>query len=197
MRLALQARGVREQPADRRRVRRALDVPVERVLEVELARVAQLHDRRGRERLRDRADAVLRVRRRLDLRLDVRGADRFLPDELAVAEDGGARLGSALVALRRPDSCSSSQRAVQAWTPSTSCIARSPLDLLVADVEMRDRAEPAGPEAADADAALEQALAQPRLVADRDEVRLDPAGSRPIPSASRRARAWSSASRST
>ena len=103
LRLALQARGVREQPADRRRVRSALDVPVERVLEVELARVAQLHDRGGGERLRDRADAVLRVRRRLVTRLDVGGADRALPDQLAVAENGGAEARHALLALLRSD----------------------------------------------------------------------------------------------
>ena len=103
LRLALQTRRVREQPPDRRRVCRALDVPVEAVLEIELARVAQLHDRRRGERLRDRADAVLRVGRRLEVRLDVGGADRGLPDELAVAEDGGADARRALLALRLPD----------------------------------------------------------------------------------------------
>ena len=101
--LALQARRVREQPPDRRRVCRALDVPVEGVLEIELARVAQLHDRRRGERLRDRADAVLRVRRRLEIRRDVRDAHRGLPDELSVAEDGGADARRALLALRLPD----------------------------------------------------------------------------------------------
>ena len=39
------------------------DVLLEPVVEVELAGVAQLHDRDGGERLRDRADAVLRVGR--------------------------------------------------------------------------------------------------------------------------------------
>src|SRR5439155_16751297 len=82
---------------------RALDVAVERVLEVELARVAQLHDRGPGERLRDRADAVLRVRRRLEARLDVRDADRGLPDELRVADHGGADARRALLALLAPD----------------------------------------------------------------------------------------------
>ena len=62
VRLALKPRGVRKQPAQRRGVGGSLDVRVERVLEIELPVVAQLHDRRRGEGLRDRADAVLRVR---------------------------------------------------------------------------------------------------------------------------------------
>ena len=99
VRLALQARRMREEPADRRLVSCAVDVQVERVLEVELSRVAQLHDRYRRERLRDGADAVLRVRRRLGPGLYVRHADRRLPDDLAVAGDGGRDARQPLVAL--------------------------------------------------------------------------------------------------
>ena len=91
---------MREEPADARRVRRTVDMPVERVLEVELARVAQLHDRRRGERLRDRADAVLRVGSRIEARLDVGGADRGFPDELAVAQHGGGKAGQPLLSLR-------------------------------------------------------------------------------------------------
>src|SRR5262245_50927278 len=90
---------MRQEAADRRGVCGALEMAVERVLEVELAGVAKLHDRRRGERLRDRADAVLRVRRRLDSGRDVRGADRRLPDELAVAEDGRGDARQPLLAL--------------------------------------------------------------------------------------------------
>jgi hypothetical protein len=57
---------------------------IEAVLEVELSLVAELHDRRRGEGLRDRADAVLRVRCRLALGANVGEADRCLPDRLAV-----------------------------------------------------------------------------------------------------------------
>ena len=110
VRLALQARGVREQPADRRRVRGSLDVPVERVLEVELPRVSQLHDRGRGERLRDRPDAVLRVGRRLETGFDVRGADRLLPDQLAVAEHRRADARHALLALLAEDEALETRR---------------------------------------------------------------------------------------
>jgi hypothetical protein len=84
-------------------MRGPVDVPIERVLEVDLAGIAQLHDRRGRERLRDRADPVLRVRCRLDSRLEVRRADGRLPDQLAVAQNGRCEARQALLALLFPD----------------------------------------------------------------------------------------------
>ena len=181
LRLALQARRVREQPADGRRVRRALDVPVERVLEVELARVAQLHDRRRGERLRDRADAVLRVR------TSPRGPPRR-PRRRPRSPRSARRRGA------RPRRCSAVRfsRCALRTSRSRRAASRSEisdmdgehllhaldrlLDLLVADVEMRDGAQPARAKAADADAPLEEPLAQAGLVGDRDEVRLDGRG---------------------
>ena len=88
---ALKTRHVREQPAKcRAAVMRLLDVLLEPIVELELTRVAQLHDRGGRERLRDRADAILRVGRRLLLSVDVRETERLLPHELAVPDGGSA-----------------------------------------------------------------------------------------------------------
>src|SRR4029077_18382483 len=97
--LALQAGRVREQAADRRRVLRAFDMLVERVLEVETAFVAELHDRCRRERLRDRAEAVLGLRRRLALRLDSGRAERGFPGKLTVANDGDRDARQPLLAL--------------------------------------------------------------------------------------------------
>ncbi len=69
--LALQARGVAEQPTDGQRGVPGLGQPrPERVLQVETALVAQLHDQQRREGLGDRADhhlgVVVRRRRRVE-----------------------------------------------------------------------------------------------------------------------------------
>ena len=121
---------------------RAVDVLVERVLEVELALVAQLHDRRRGERLRDRAEAVLRVGRRLALRLDVGRADRGLPDDLAVAEDGGGDARQALVALLAADEPLELGREGSGVDTATASargmISIARVDVVVRDVEMRD-----------------------------------------------------------
>jgi hypothetical protein len=102
--LALQAGQVREHPPQRRAaVRRLGDVLRERVVEVELAGVAQLHDRHRGEGLRDRSDAILRVRRRLDGALDVRDAVRLLPDDRAVPDDGRADRRDPLLGLSLAD----------------------------------------------------------------------------------------------
>jgi hypothetical protein len=84
----LQARQVREHPADGRRpVLHPVQVLSEAVVEVERSGVAELHDRGRREGLRDRADAVLRRGRRVSAVLVVGGADGVRPDDLALAED--------------------------------------------------------------------------------------------------------------
>src|SRR5580765_2564445 len=69
---------------------RLLDVLLEPIVEPELTGIAQLHDRSGRERLRDRTDAILRVGRRLLLSVDVRKTERLLPHDLAVPDRGSA-----------------------------------------------------------------------------------------------------------
>jgi hypothetical protein len=94
---------MREQAPNRRRVLRALDVLVERVLEIESALVAQLHHGGCRERLRDRAEAILRIRRRLAAAFDIRGTDRRLPGELAVAHDRHCDARGAVLALLGAD----------------------------------------------------------------------------------------------
>ncbi len=127
LRLALQPRRVREQAAQRRCVRRGVDVLVERVLEVELAGVAQLHDRRGGERLRDRAETVLRVGRRVALRGHVGRADGGLPDALAVAHDGGGDARKPLSSLLRRGRGARARRAAsqaRARSPTPSAAAR-------------------------------------------------------------------------
>ena len=86
-RLALEPGEVREHAADRRPVRALRQVRGERVVERELAGVSQLHDPDRRERLRDRADPILRLRRRHPCRVDVRVPERLLPQRLAAAED--------------------------------------------------------------------------------------------------------------
>jgi len=96
VRLTLQAGRVREQAADRRRVRGGLDVRVEAILEIELSRVAELDDRGGGEGLRDRAEAVLRVGRRAV-------TDRCFPDGLPVAKHRGGDAREPLVALLARD----------------------------------------------------------------------------------------------
>ena len=58
--------------------------------------------------------AVLRVGRRLEARLDVRGADRGLPDELAVAQHGRADARHALArAVRADESARGAHRAAR------------------------------------------------------------------------------------
>ncbi len=88
--LALQSREMREHAAERRRP--VLDpgqVQLEPVVQVEGARVAELHDRGGGEGLRDRANAVLRARSRCHVAVVVGVADRVRPDRLTFAHDGG------------------------------------------------------------------------------------------------------------
>ena len=82
---------------------RLLDVLLEPIVELELTGIAQLHDRSGRERLRDRADAILRVDRRLLLSLDVRDTERLLPHELAVPDGGSADRRDPLACLGLTD----------------------------------------------------------------------------------------------
>src|SRR5438270_6495567 len=55
------------------------------------------------------------------------------------------------------------------------------LDLVVADVEMRDGAQPAGAQVAHRDAAFQQPFGQAGLARDRDEVRLHSPGIDPDP----------------
>ena len=103
-RLALKAGRVRQHPPQRRRPVRGLgEVLRERVVEVELALVPELHDGRRRERLRDRRDRVPRLRRRLDPALRVSVSERLRPDGLARAEDraGDARQPAGRLRLER------------------------------------------------------------------------------------------------
>ena len=89
-RLALEAGEVAEQAPDRRRaVRDPVQMLLEPVVEVELTLGPKLHHRRRGERLRDRADAVLRVRLRRGAVLVVGHPDRVRPDDLAVCDDRG------------------------------------------------------------------------------------------------------------
>jgi hypothetical protein len=109
--LALQSRRVREHAADRQgAARRHRQVLVECVLEVELAGRAQLHHRHRGERLRDRPDAVLVLRRRLLAALDVGETDRVGPNELAVAHDGGGDRRNTLLRLRLGDRAAECRR---------------------------------------------------------------------------------------
>jgi len=90
VRLALEPGEVREHPAQcRLPVMGVWQVLRERVVEAELAGLAQLHDRGRREGLRDRADAVLGLGGRLALVLDARVADRVGPQHLPLADDRG------------------------------------------------------------------------------------------------------------
>jgi hypothetical protein len=99
VRLALQAGRVREQAANRRCALRPLDVLVERVFEIERAFITQLHHCGSGERLRDRSEPVLRVRRRVAVGIDVGCADGRLPRGLSRADDGDRDAREALVAL--------------------------------------------------------------------------------------------------
>ena len=115
-RLALQAREVREHAAQRRgAVRDPGRCCSSAVVEVELAGVAELHHGDGGERLRDRADPVLRLGRRLDARLEVGEPDRARPDDLAVAHDrGGDRRQPLGLAARRIRSSRGASASAQA-----------------------------------------------------------------------------------
>ena len=99
-RLALEPREVREEPPQRRRaVRDPGQVLLEPVVEVEPAGVAQLQDRRRRERLRDRADPVLQVGCGRAAFLEIGEADGPRPGDLAVTEDGGGDRRQLLLGL--------------------------------------------------------------------------------------------------
>ena len=81
-RLPLEPGVVGEQPPDRRpRVRGFGDVVSEPVVQPELTGVPELHDRDGREGLRDRPDAVLRVGSRRGVGVLVRDADGLIPEK--------------------------------------------------------------------------------------------------------------------
>ncbi len=91
-RLALEAAQMGQRVAHRRPGRHLGDVGAERIVEVEHHRVAELENADRRERLRDRPDPVGVTRRGV-----LPGARRRrhpsarAPEDLSVAEDGGAR----------------------------------------------------------------------------------------------------------
>ncbi len=90
-----------QETTDRRSaVGHAVDVLPEAIVEIQLAGVAQLHDRRCCERLRDRPDPVLGVGGCFPAVLVARCTYRARPDELALANDrsrnGGKPVGLAL-----------------------------------------------------------------------------------------------------
>jgi hypothetical protein len=88
------------------RERRALglgEVSSEGVVELQLAFVAQRHDRGGGEGLRDRADPVLRCRCRSSARSNLREAEELLPYELAARAGGGAQARKAQLRLALPE----------------------------------------------------------------------------------------------
>ena len=63
------------------------------VVEAELARVPELQDRGGGERLRDRGHPVQRLRRGIDLPSDVRPAESSRPHDVALVDDGDRESG--------------------------------------------------------------------------------------------------------
>ena len=97
--LALDPGEVREETPERRPVRTLGQVQVDRVVERELAGVAQLEEARGDERLRDRRDRILGLGRRLAARLDVGEAHGIRPDELRASKDRGGYARGALAGL--------------------------------------------------------------------------------------------------
>ena len=111
----------REQAADRRRaVRDAVDVLLEPVVEVELRRRrVELHDRGRRERLRDRADAVLRVGSRRAVVVVARAADGGRPDAARPCGTTAAATDGSRSAWRSASSRSS------CWRPQTRTCAPS------------------------------------------------------------------------
>ncbi len=77
------------------------DVLDRSVVEVELARVAKLHDRGRGEGLRDRRDPIERLRRRAPRRPQVREADPLRPHELAFVDDADRRSGQPVLLHER------------------------------------------------------------------------------------------------
>ena len=100
-RLAREPGGVREEVTDRDRRRLGVargdgepgEMPDERVVEPELAGVAELQDRGGREELRDRGDAVERLGRRRRASLEAGPAEASGPDEGLVVDDRDRQAG--------------------------------------------------------------------------------------------------------
>jgi hypothetical protein len=90
---------VREHAAECRPVRALGEEVGQRVVQRELARVAQLEDADGRKGLRDRADPVLRLGRGDTLLLDVGEAGSVLPEDLAAPEDRGRDRRQTLLGL--------------------------------------------------------------------------------------------------
>ncbi len=149
----------------------------ERVVEVELPLVAELEHGRRRERLRDRADAVLRVRRRRALRREVGESDRLAPDDLAAADDAPrprsaaarrpARGGRARRARRHARTRTPRTRGTSSAAPSTSASSTS---------RYVTAAQPPWAEAGEQHALVLEPAQRLALVAavqrDRDEVRL-------------------------
>ncbi len=208
-RLALQSGEVAEQAPDRRRaVRDPVEMLLEPVVEVELPFGAELHDRRRGERLRDRADAVLRVRLRLGAVLVVRRADRVRPDDLAVAHDRcrdarqpvGLPLGEQAVErlkpgheLPAPRGTSSSARSMSSSVRSRCVTARRTPGRIV-----RDRPTPRSLSRSTASHSPSPSACT-SICTKFDCTRSSSIGTpcAAHASASLRARAWSSASRST
>ena len=90
-------------PQRRRAVMRLGDVRLEPIVEIELAGVAQLHHRRSREGLRDRTDPILSIGLRGRFLVDVGKAERFLPDDISVADGSRADRRDSVVGLRFAD----------------------------------------------------------------------------------------------
>ena len=99
-RLALEPAQVRERVADREPDRRLGDVRAQRVVEVEDHCVAQLEDADGRERLRDRPDAIGVLGRRVLAPPDIGRPERRAPHHLAVAKHRRAHGRDPLLRLR-------------------------------------------------------------------------------------------------
>ena len=103
--LALEPGAVRQQLLDGDRpvvVARGLglepgQVFLDRIIEAQLALLAQLHDGDRREQLAVRCHAKLRRRRHRDLRLDVREAESPGPDELLVAHHADGDAGESAI----------------------------------------------------------------------------------------------------
>jgi hypothetical protein len=79
------------------------NVVSEPVVQLELTGIPELHDRDGREGLRDRSDAVLRVGSRRGAGVVVRDADGLAPEKLAAPGDGGADARKPLLFLDLED----------------------------------------------------------------------------------------------
>jgi hypothetical protein len=86
-----------------RRVAKLGQVRDGRVVQVQRALVAELHDRRRGERLRDRRDAEQRLRVMRTTRLHVRVSVPRRPDKRVVHDDPGRRTGHTLFLHERGD----------------------------------------------------------------------------------------------